>query len=73
MIKRKALEKKMGAIDNSHSPQEWTALSTPQKITVLLMRPLQQRLAMPASPFRAAVRRNHPGSTALSGERSRHG
>ena len=47
-MKAKALDNKMGAIDNSHSPQEWTTPSTPQKITVPLMRPLQQRFAMSA-------------------------
>ncbi|NPT46552.1 hypothetical protein GNZ12_35620 [Paraburkholderia sp. 1N] len=52
MMKPKALQNKMGAIDNSHSPQEWTAPSTPQKITVPLMRALQQRFAMSASPIR---------------------
>ena len=62
-MKAKALDNKMGAIDNSHSPQEWTTPSTPQKITVPLMRPLQQRFAMSASLSRAAARRNRPGIT----------
>jgi hypothetical protein len=40
MMRRKALEKKTGAIDNSHSSQEWAAPSAPQKITVPMMQPL---------------------------------
>jgi len=39
MMRRKALEQKICAIDNSHSSQEWTAPSAPQKITVPMMRP----------------------------------
>jgi hypothetical protein len=40
MMRRKSLDKKTGAIDNGHSPQEWTAPSAPQKITVPMMQPL---------------------------------
>jgi hypothetical protein len=40
MMRRKAFEKKTGAIDNSHSSQEWTTPSAPQKVTVPMMRPL---------------------------------
>ncbi|EUC12074.1 hypothetical protein SAMN05446935_8043 [Burkholderia sp. YR290] len=39
-MRRKSLEKKTGAIDNSHSSLEWTAPSAPQKITVPMIRPL---------------------------------
>jgi len=39
MMRRKSLDKKTGAIDNGHSPQEWTAL---------------QRLTMSASPVQSS-------------------
>jgi hypothetical protein len=38
MMRRKAFEKKTGAIDNSHSSQEWTAPVRQEDAAVLLAR-----------------------------------